>query len=177
MASETKTSADTILIVDHDDEQRGLLVDGLGQDGFIVEVVKDGISALKAARAQRPAAVIVGKLVSDMRGEYVVRELKTNRHTAPIPVIMMCGAPRGGPRRARAEESVARGGQSRRTGPGVEARLQPCSRGSPSRASMRCRRISAATVSSGRHSHSARLMSSGSDRFMLACTWTRTCRR
>ena len=98
MASETKTSADTILIVDHDDEQRDLLVDGLGKAGFVVEVVKDGISALKAARAQRPAAVIVGKLVSDMRGEYVVRELKTNRHTAPIPVIMMCGAPRGGPR-------------------------------------------------------------------------------
>jgi len=98
MASETKTTADTILIVDHDDEQRDLLVDGLGKAGFVVEVVKDGISALKAARAQRPAAVIVGKLVSDMRGEYVVRELKTNRHTAPIPVIMMCGAPRGGPR-------------------------------------------------------------------------------
>jgi len=98
MASETKTTADTILIVDHDDEQRGLLVEGLGKDGFVVKVVKDGISALKSARAQRPSAVIVGKLVSDMRGEYVVRELKTNRHTAPIPVIMMCGAPRGGPR-------------------------------------------------------------------------------
>jgi DNA-binding response OmpR family regulator len=98
MASETTTTADNILIVDHDDEQRGLLVDGLGKDGFVVEVAKDGLTALQAARAKRPAAVIVGKLVSDMRGEYVVRELKTNRHTAPIPVIIMSGAPRGGPR-------------------------------------------------------------------------------
>ena len=98
MDSEKTKLTDIILLVDQDEEQRGLLLDGLGKDGFQVEVAKDGLSALKLARAKRPAAVIVGKLLSDMRGEYVVRELKTNRHTAPIPVLMMCGAPRGGPR-------------------------------------------------------------------------------
>jgi two-component system phosphate regulon response regulator PhoB len=33
-----------------------------------------------------------------MRSEYVCRELKTNRHTADVPVMILTGAPRGGPR-------------------------------------------------------------------------------
>ncbi len=87
-----------ILLIDQDQEVVDLLQSRLVTEGFDVEAAPDGLAGLQAARAVRPAAVIIGRLLSDMRGEYVCRELKTHRLTAPVPVIMLCGAPRGGPR-------------------------------------------------------------------------------
>ena len=89
---------DTVLLIEEDAEILGMLQPALTDAGFKVSVAKDGLAGLKAARAEIPAAVIIGKLLSDMRSEYVCRELKTNRHTAHIPVMVLTGAPRGGPR-------------------------------------------------------------------------------
>ena len=89
---------DSVLLIEEDPEILGVLHPALADNGFKVSVAKDGLAGLKAARAEIPAAVIIGKLLSDMRSEYVCRELKTNRHTAHIPVMVLTGAPRGGPR-------------------------------------------------------------------------------
>jgi len=92
------TTLQTVLLIEEDPEILGLIQPALLECGFDVLVAKDGLSGLKSARADLPGAVIIGKLVSDMRSEYVCRELKTNRHTAHIPVMILAGAPRGGPR-------------------------------------------------------------------------------
>jgi two-component system phosphate regulon response regulator PhoB len=89
---------DSVLLIEEDPEILGVLHPALADNGFKVSVAKDGLAGLKAARAEIPAADIIGKLLSDMRSEYVCRELKTNRHTAHIPVMVLTGAPRGGPR-------------------------------------------------------------------------------
>jgi two-component system phosphate regulon response regulator PhoB len=94
----TPPTLDTVLLIEEDPEILGLLQPALAEQGFKVIVAKDGIAGLKSARADSPAAVIIGKLLSDMRSEYVCRELKTNRHTADVPVMILTGAPRGGPR-------------------------------------------------------------------------------
>ena len=85
---------DSVLLIEEDPEILGMLYPALADNGFRVNVAKDGLAGLKAARAEIPAAVIIGKLLSDMRSEYVCRELKTNRHTANIPVMVLTGAPR-----------------------------------------------------------------------------------
>ena len=92
------TTLQTVLLIEDDPEILGLLQPSLVGCGFNVLVAKDGLTGLKSARAELPAAVVIGKLLSDMRSEYVCRELKTNRHTANIPVMVLTGAPRGGPR-------------------------------------------------------------------------------
>jgi two-component system phosphate regulon response regulator PhoB len=89
---------ETILLIEEDREILELLRNSLTTEGFRVLEAKDGIDGLKSARDNRPSAVIIGRLLSDMRGEYVCRELKTNRLTAQLPVMMLTGAPRGGPR-------------------------------------------------------------------------------
>ena len=89
---------ETILLIEEDPEILELLRTSLTQERFRVLEANDGINGLKSARANRPAAVIIGRLLSDMRGEYVCRELKTHRLTAQLPVMMLTGAPRGGPR-------------------------------------------------------------------------------
>lgn len=88
----------SVLLIEEDREILELLRSSLSKEGFSVLEAKDGLDGLKSARANRPTAVIIGRLLSDMRGEYVCRELKTNRHTAQLPVMMLTGAPRGGPR-------------------------------------------------------------------------------
>jgi len=77
-----------ILLIDQDQEVVDLLQSRLVTEGFDVEAAPDGLAGLQAARAVRPAAVIIGRLLSDMRGEYVCRELKTHRLTAPVPVTL-----------------------------------------------------------------------------------------
>lgn len=89
---------ESILLIEEDREILELLKCSLDAEGFRVLVANDGLDGLKSARAERPSAVIIGKLLSDMRPEYVCRELKTHRLTAPIPVMVLSGAPRGGPR-------------------------------------------------------------------------------
>ena len=89
---------ETILLIEEDREILELLRSSLTTEGFRVLEAKDGLDGLKSARANRPSAVIIGKLLSDMRPEYVCRELKTYRLTAHIPVMVLSGAPRGGPR-------------------------------------------------------------------------------
>ena len=89
---------ESVLLIEEDSEVLELLKSGLDAEGFRVLVAGDGLDGLKSARAKRPSAVIIGKLLSDMRPEYVCRELKTHRLTASIPVMVLSGAPRGGPR-------------------------------------------------------------------------------
>ena len=89
---------ETILLIEEDHEILELLRSSLTTEGYRVLEANDGINGLKTARAERPDAVIIGKLLSDMRPEYVCRELKTYRLTAHTPVMVLSGAPRGGPR-------------------------------------------------------------------------------
>ncbi len=57
--------------------------------GFLVTVAKDGAEALKKARAELPALVVLDLMLPRMSGLEVCKILKTESATRHIPIIML----------------------------------------------------------------------------------------
>lgn len=78
-----------LIIVVADDELpiTELLVEILGDEGYRVEVVHDGASALLAVEQLQPRLVILDNAMPVMSGEEVLHILRTGKHTS-IPVII-----------------------------------------------------------------------------------------
>ena len=77
------------LVVD-DNEVNLLLVQRvLERHGFLVEVARDGMSALAALDQARPDVVILDVLMPGMSGVEVLARIKANPRLAAIPVIML----------------------------------------------------------------------------------------
>jgi CheY-like chemotaxis protein/nitrogen-specific signal transduction histidine kinase len=81
-------NAPCILIVDDDDDARRLLRRHLVRAGYRVEEARDGVSALAAARALKPAVVTLDVLMPGMDGWAVLAEFKADPELADIPVVM-----------------------------------------------------------------------------------------
>ena len=75
-----------ILLVDDDPKLVPLLVRGLVHDGFEVEAVSDGPSALQAARSQRPHLVLLDIAMPGPDGFEVCRALRLEHQ---VPIIML----------------------------------------------------------------------------------------
>lgn len=72
------------------------------RDGFAVEDVPDGNSALEQAEALRPELILMDVMMPGLNGFEVVRRLRANEITARIPTIFITAA-------AREPADVARG--------------------------------------------------------------------
>ncbi|MBN1429199.1 MAG: response regulator transcription factor [Anaerolineae bacterium] len=83
----------TILVVDDEPRIVKLARDYLEKDGFRVITAGDGLSALAAARSERPDLIVLDLMMPGMDGWEVCRAL---RRETDIPIIMLT---------ARAEES------------------------------------------------------------------------
>jgi DNA-binding response OmpR family regulator len=57
--------------------------------GFDYRAALDGKSALRAASERPPSVVILDLMLPDMDGFEVCRKLKSDQHTARIPVLML----------------------------------------------------------------------------------------
>lgn len=64
------------------------------RDGFVVEDVADGNSALKKAEELRPALILMDVMMPGLNGFEVVRLLRQNEVTARIPTIFITAAAR-----------------------------------------------------------------------------------
>ena len=82
--------ADTsVLIVDDDPVVRRMLQLTFESEGFDVITAADGIEALSAVRADRPAVMVLDIMMPKLDGMKVMRELKADDALRAIPVILL----------------------------------------------------------------------------------------
>lgn len=86
----------TVLVVEDEAAQRELLTYNFAKDGYRVVGAGDGEEGLLLAEEQRPDLIILDWMLPQLSGIEVCRQLKRNRDTRQIPVLMLT---------ARGEES------------------------------------------------------------------------
>jgi CheY-like chemotaxis protein len=83
--------ARTILIVDDDDDViRGMKL-RFGAAGYRTLVAHTAESGLLAARDQHPEAIVMDVRMKDRSGLEAVEELKRDKQTENIPIVMLSG--------------------------------------------------------------------------------------
>lgn len=90
MTSEPTEHTDgTVLVVEDEPVPRRLLVLSLEKIGFDVIACEDGPSALEAALAHHPDAVVLDIRLPKMHGWDVLARLREDERTAEIPVLVV----------------------------------------------------------------------------------------
>lgn len=79
----------TILIVDDDDNNRGVLCDALGGEPYRLLEATNGQQALDIANKELPDLILLDVLMPDMDGLATLHQLKAQEETRDIPVIMV----------------------------------------------------------------------------------------
>lgn len=79
----------TILAVDDNPANLGLLSDFLYGVGFEVLTARSGAVAIKRAQYTQPDLILLDVMMPEMDGFEVCRQLKANPDTATIPIIFM----------------------------------------------------------------------------------------
>jgi DNA-binding response OmpR family regulator len=78
-----------ILVVDDEPVLLDTLVYNLQQEGYQVITAADGGSALEAARSERPDLIILDVMLPEMDGLEVCRQLRREKSSATIPILML----------------------------------------------------------------------------------------
>jgi signal transduction histidine kinase/CheY-like chemotaxis protein len=78
-----------VLVVEDDPKAAELLVHYLRSAGYRTEVAKEGVEALEKARRLQPAAITLDVLLPKLDGWDVLAQLKQNKKTANIPVVVV----------------------------------------------------------------------------------------
>ena len=79
----------TVLVADDDSDIRDLVAFKLGQAGYTVLSVGDGLAALEAARTHQPDLVVLDLMMPGLSGLDVCAQLRRSPQTASLPVIML----------------------------------------------------------------------------------------
>jgi two-component system alkaline phosphatase synthesis response regulator PhoP len=78
----------TILVVDDEKDIVDLLSYNLTKEGFSVTTARNGRDALDRAR-QKPDLIVLDVMMPEMNGLQVIQELRKEKSTASIPVILL----------------------------------------------------------------------------------------
>ncbi len=78
-----------ILVVDDEPVLLDTLVYNLQQEGYQVITAADGGSALEATRSERPDLIILDVMLPEMDGLEVCRQLRSEKSSATIPILML----------------------------------------------------------------------------------------
>jgi DNA-binding response OmpR family regulator len=81
--------ATRVLVVDDDQSLAKILLRRLEAEGYEVENVSDGFSALEKVRRERPQLIILDILLPEVDGYKVCRILKLDATSKDIPVIIL----------------------------------------------------------------------------------------
>lgn len=84
----TDSEKDTILIADDNADMRAYLK-SLLESEYVVETAKNGKEALQKIQKQQFSLVLSDVMMPVMDGIQLLREIKSNQHTARIPVILL----------------------------------------------------------------------------------------
>lgn len=82
-------AAKTILIVEDDESISNMYQLKIKQLGLNILVAADGASGLEAAKKQKPDLIMLDVILPQLDGFSVLEELKKNKETAKIPVVML----------------------------------------------------------------------------------------
>jgi putative two-component system response regulator len=85
------SDAPRILVVDDDPSIGSLLLHGLTPEGYIVDVIQDGLHALDHVRQQLPDLILLDIDLPGISGDEVCRQLKSEPATQFIPIVMITG--------------------------------------------------------------------------------------
>jgi DNA-binding response OmpR family regulator len=78
-----------VLIIDDDKDLLNGLKALLSNKGYNIQTVSEGASALPATRDFRPDAIILDVHMPDLGGKEICQQLKQNKATRKIPIIMI----------------------------------------------------------------------------------------
>ncbi len=78
-----------VVVIDDEAAQRELTTRFLKRHGFAVQTASDGMTGLALVRARKPQMVLLDVMMPGMDGWTVLRTLKEDPETAPIPVVMV----------------------------------------------------------------------------------------
>ena len=81
-----------ILIVDDDDDFRGLMRQQLKEAGYVVFDARDAESAFQIARTTRPDVITVDLLMPGIDGWGFIEKLRQEESLATIPIVVVSGA-------------------------------------------------------------------------------------
>lgn len=81
--------AETVLVVDDEEDIRRLVSFNLDEAGFRVESVASGAGALDTAAKLRPAVLVLDLMLPDMSGTEVCRRLRADADLADAAVLML----------------------------------------------------------------------------------------
>ena len=87
--AEPSTNQPVVLVVDDEPDVVDLVRYRLRGAGMSVIVAGDGLTALRTARERRPDLIVLDLMLPEMRGEEVCRQLRADRETAAIPILML----------------------------------------------------------------------------------------
>ncbi len=79
----------TVLIIDDDPVNLGVLFDYLGNLGFEILLSQDGKSAVLQAEQEQPDVILLDVIMPGIEGFETCRRLKSNQNTKDIPVIFI----------------------------------------------------------------------------------------
>ena len=88
----------TILVVDDNPAVTKVLTLLLGRQGYKVTIAADGEQGCALAREVKPALILCDERMPRMDGLSALTELKADKTTAHIPVLMIGGSGEGGER-------------------------------------------------------------------------------
>ncbi|WP_158755509.1 response regulator [Dyella sp. S184] len=86
-------SGSRVLVVDDSPTICAVLGKMLGQDGYSVTKAPDGESAIELARNELPALIFLDIVLPGINGFSVLRSLRQDPQTRPIPIVMISGNP------------------------------------------------------------------------------------
>jgi two-component system, cell cycle response regulator DivK len=105
MNSQVQQGAKTILIVEDNELNMKLFEDLLQAHGYAILSTKDGLDALRLARAHKPDLVLMDIQLPEISGLEVTRMMKADPDLAHIPVVAVTAFAMKGD-----EEKIRRGG-------------------------------------------------------------------
>ena len=78
-----------ILVVEDETDIAELLRHVFTREGFLVGVAHDGLTALEAARQEKPDLVVLDWMLPELSGIDVLKELRGRNETRAVPVILL----------------------------------------------------------------------------------------
>lgn len=88
-AALTKNRTFNILVVEDSSTQAELLRFSLARQGYLVEVVPNGLAALEAAQRAKPSLVVTDVVMPGMDGYQLCRAIKADQNLRNVPVMIV----------------------------------------------------------------------------------------
>jgi DNA-binding response OmpR family regulator len=82
-----------VLVVDDDRDILSWLKEALSNNGYAVSLASSGREALSLARRQRPDVILLDLKLPDMDGYQIIRQLKREKNTQEVPIIVITASP------------------------------------------------------------------------------------